>query len=590
MKRDFVAVLRGCEIPSVLDDTDSRIRAYIEHVATHVEGDDDVHNIYEVAACVKFLRLFERYDFQPEAVQRFILLYESLYFSGLKGRRRYAMTPIQVFITAGIFGFWTRDDEPRRVVREAILFIPRKFAKTTFLAALALNDFLFGDANGEVYMVANNLDQAKIAYKEAKAAAKQYNKGDRFRFTARQFNWNDNPLGRSNSVTALTAGGQTKDGLFASLCLVDEYGSAPYVKGESSMADSVNAVETSMGPRPNPLTVIATTAGRVSDGPFERKLRIAQDALLEGDLDWQFLIDLQPDLWECDDEHFADPRVQLKCNPHIGVTVQSDYYQVQWQKALADPEVYKDVVTKLYNQFVSGQVHPWMQASEVRELQIATRVDDLRPEDGWSCYVGMDFSDGNDLCGMGYVMFRWIQDESGERLPQWYIDCDMWIAEDMLEGHANGRFYRELVEQGYLRTCPGMVIDETMVCDRMEEVSKKVNVAQIGYDAYDAKRFANTLEAWLQMNGRNPKYVLRSVSQRNAQFNCAVQMFEYILRRKPRALWVSDNPLIPWCFGNCYIDEDKMGNKKPVKQTRNGKIDVAICVLEGLIMQEEMVH
>ena len=32
----------------------------------------------------------------------------------------------------------------------------------------------------------------------------------------------------------------------------------------------------------------------------------------------------------------------------------------------------------------------------------------------------------------------------------------------------------------------------------------------------------------------------------------------------------------PYCFGNCYLDVDKMENKKPLKRMANCKIDAAI--------------
>ena len=71
---------------------------------------------------------------------------------------------------------------------------------------------------------------------------------------------------------ALSAGGKTKDGLFAQYCSSDEFGSAGYVKDHSDMASLVNVVEGSMGPRREPLTIHTTTAGNVEVGPFQIKL------------------------------------------------------------------------------------------------------------------------------------------------------------------------------------------------------------------------------------------------------------------------------------------------------------------------------
>ena len=51
-------------------------------------------------------------------------------------------------------------------------------------------------------------------------------------------------------------------------------------------------------------------------------------------------------------------------------------------------------------------------------------------------------------------------------------------------------------------------------------------------------------------------------------------------------MFVSPNPIIPWCFANCVLEEDRMGNVKPVKRTANAKVDVAICLLMGVIVME----
>ena len=54
--------------------------------------------------------------------------------------------------------------ELRRLVREAILFVPRKFSKTTSTASLAVNEFLFGVMNAQAYTAANSYKHAKICF------------------------------------------------------------------------------------------------------------------------------------------------------------------------------------------------------------------------------------------------------------------------------------------------------------------------------------------------------------------------------------------------------------------------------------------
>lgn len=601
LKQAFCARLNDMigQSPNVLQrltTIDSRIVEYISHVAQNCDGENDVHNLDEVAVCCKMLRMCRAYEINDSDTRKFIKMYEHFCFSGLNGRRRYRMTSIQTFMTFGIYGFMA---DSRRVCREAIFFIPRKFAKTTYDAALAVYDFLFGDSNGEVHIVANAHEQAKIAYKEAKALAKQLDPdGRQIRFTANTFNWREGQS-KSSSVSAHTAGGKTKDGAFASLVIADEYGSASYVKDHCDMSDALNVYESSMGPRLNPLTVITTTAGRVVNGPFEQKLTAAQQSLYReleysydqrSDTDWQFFLALHPDTWEYNDTYLCQARVHEKCNPHIGVTVQPSYYADYWAKAQNDPEVKKEVLTKLFNIFISNSSRPWLQAGDIRCLQTPRRITDLSND--WLCWVAMDFSRGDDLCSIAYNCYN-------PKSKQYFWDADAWIASEQLHSNPNAVLYSQWQHEGWLHVCDGQIIDETSVLSRVDEVSNHVRIVGIGYDPYDSMRYVNLFQTWiigkLKQQGKGQRYIedflkrcLQSVSQTWGSFNASTQTMWDLVKWREQRVFVSDNPMIPYCFGNCVLDEDRLGNCKPIKRSQNAKIDIAICLLMGLIMQERL--
>ena len=175
-----------------LDTIDPRLLSYVEEVREK----PDSHNLYEILAVLKFFRLMDTYVFRPSKVKKFVKLYESLKFSGMDGRRCYKLTRIQYFQFASILGFYRwevvgdakgmpdaeeltkkveggKRYELRRLVREAILFVPRKFSKTTSTASLAVNEFLFGDANAQAYTAANSYKQAKICFEEIKKIIRQ---------------------------------------------------------------------------------------------------------------------------------------------------------------------------------------------------------------------------------------------------------------------------------------------------------------------------------------------------------------------------------------------------------------------------------
>ena len=62
-------------------------------------------------------------------------------------------------------------------------------------------------------------------------------------------------------------------------------------------------------------------------------------------------------------------------------------------------------------------------------------------------------------------------------------------------------------------------------------------------------------------------------------FTSPVETFEMAAKVVPARVQLCMNPIFPYCFGNCYLDEDRMRNKKPLKRKENLKIDAAIASL-----------
>jgi phage terminase large subunit-like protein len=174
----------------------------------------------------------------------------------------------------------------RRVCTDFTYFGPRKTDKTGLAAYIQFVFFFFEDDNSEIYCCANSSDQAKLLYSRTRQLIAQMDNGNRIRSTQTVTDWRQAYKSVHNSlIMPLTAGGRTKDGLYAQLCCADEYGSAPYTNGRSDMLSLVNVVQSSMGPRREPMTFVTTTAGTISTGPFIEKL----DALhrtLEKELDY----------------------------------------------------------------------------------------------------------------------------------------------------------------------------------------------------------------------------------------------------------------------------------------------------------------
>lgn len=584
--------LQGIDLETYqLDTIDARLYKYV----AEVRNNPDAHNLYELLAVLKFLRLMREYVFRPSKVKKFVKLYESLKFSGMDGRRCYKLTPIQYFQFASILGFFRWEDvgsaegypdkegktkkiedgrryELRRLVREAILFVPRKFSKTTSTASLAVNELLYGDSNAQAYTAANSYKQARICFDEIAKIVKQFDPNRKyFKATRELLKWRQNELGKESFVECLTGGADTKDGLNASLVIYDEYAQAKYVKDHSEGAELLQVLTSSMGTRREPLTIIITTASRVEDGPFAIELDNAKK-ILEGEYkdDTQFASLFMPDAWELDTDQLGNPKLWKKCNPHIGVTVQESYYQSRWEKAQRDVEAMIEFKTKLLNIFTSQGVNVWMAQQLIKSLQVDVDIDSIkgRPE----AMAAMDLSVSDDFSVVVYNIYS-------RALKKFYICLDCYIPEETLKSHPNKELYKVWVNNGWMKVCPGMVISPTMIVEDVLKRNEKLTILQIGYDSYKAQEVVNALAAAIMATGTDPKKILRAVPQTYGAFTSPVETFEMAAKMHPPKVAMVANPILPYCFGNCYLDEDKMRNKKPLKRKDNLKIDAAIATL-----------
>ena len=581
---------------NLVDGEDSRLRDYIRSVA----ADPDAHNLYEILAALRFLEFMRRYTFRWDKVRRFVRLYESLKFSGPIKRQRYKLTPLQLFQFASMLGFYAWTDvcpaapgdntitETRRVVggrveellrltRRAILFVPRKFSKTTSVSALAVDEFLLGESNAQAYTAANSYKQAKICFDEISKVLRPLNPERRyFKVTRETIKWREgNRYGKDSIIECLSGGADTKDGLNASLVIFDEYAQARYTKDHSEGAELLQALESSMGTRREPLTVIITTASRVQDGPFTVELNNAM-ATLRGDIDNDRLFAslFMPDAYDTIDQ-YGSSALWHKVNPHIGITVLESFYKNAWADAQEDAEKMLEFKAKLLNVFTADSVQAWIESAEIVKLQRHFTPADYSYGPPTMCSIDLSIYD--DFSAVGFAWY------TGNEDVKFHVMINFYIPEQTLKTHPNRRLYQTWVDGGWLKVCPGAVISMDMIVEDILATNEHLRIIQIGYDSYKSQEVVNALASAIAAEGGSPDNTLRAVPQTYGAFTSPVESLEMAMRSQTPAIEFCDNPIIPYCFGNAYLDEDKRtGNRKPLKRKKNLKIDGVIVTLMDL--------
>ncbi len=536
-----------------LVETDRRIGEYVTAVADNPDG----HNLYELLAVERFLKMLDRYQWDGKAVKRFFRFYESLRFNGTDGRRRYRLTPVQCFQFGNIFGL--RDSDGRRLVRTAYIFVPRKFSKTTSAASLAVYDMLFGDSNAQAYVGANSYNQAKICFDEIRAIMRGIDPGERhFRVNREKISFLDK--GKDSFIECLTANAKTKDGLNASLVIMDEYSQARNTAGRNG-ADLKNVLTSSMGARKEPLTVIITTASEVVDGPFAHELDGVKMVLRgEEENDTVFASLFMPDAGDRED----DPRTWAKVQPHLGVTVQPDFYEKEYRQAKLSAENMMAFRTKMLNVFAVNEDKSWFSYDKVQELAGDFDID--RVQNHPECAVAFDLSVHDDFSAVSYTLYS-------RETKRFYAHTDYYFPEGALDGHPNEQLYREWHSAGWLRLCKGNRIDVQQIAEDILRRSDKVRIIRIGYDAWKSQELVNILSSI------GAKGVLTPFSQTYGNFNLPVEALEMLAYADPPGITINRNPINAFCLLNCVIDTDRLENKKPMKISRYRKIDGAITLL-----------
>ena len=543
-KADAIEAL--CAIPEAryasLADVDVRLRDYCEEVR-----DNPVrHNLYEVLSVVRFFRLLDKYSFSIPAVRRFINFAEAVKLSGTTGRRSYKATPVQVFQYASIWGF--RLPDGRRLVREACLFIPRKFSKTTTSAIFATYDMMYGDANAQAYVAANSYDQAQQCFKEIREIVKGVDPSMRFFHTNRHtvvFRRGE----RHSMARALSASPDRLDGLNASLVVMDEY-------SQAKDSELLSVLTTSMAVRKEPLTIIITTASDKMFGAFALLLD-GYKKVMHGEIeaDEVFAHIFEPDV---DDEE-GDENTWRKVQPHYGITVQPDFYQMEYAKALRDANAMNAFRTKLLNIFAEVDTNVWMTYQQANDLQRDITLQDMRGRP--PCMVAFDLSVRDDFSAVAYQIYD-------KRSKSFHTHIDYYFPEGALPSHPNRELYTRWAEDGHLKLCEGEVIDYAQIVNDIIAANKLVKIINIGYDAYKSLVCVNMLRSAI---GPNADRVLRPVPQTYAHFTASVDSFQYgALTGKET---INRNPINVFCITNAMIDVDRLGNKKPIKRAPSLKVE-----------------
>jgi len=471
----------------------------------------------------------------------------------------FTLEPWQKFIVGSLFG-WKRQDGRRRF-RFAHIEVARKNGKTALASAIALVLFVLdNEAGAEVYTVATKRDQARITHhfslKMAKASPA----------IRRHVTFLKNVItieDRDCKYEPLSADAGTHDGLSPSGAIMDEL----HAWKQRELWD---VIETGIGARRQPMMVITTTAGFDQHGIWWERRQLGV-SVLAGSVADDELFAYIATLDEGDD--WTDPKVWIKANPNLGVSVK---------------------VADLAAVVRSAQITPGKQGAVKRlRLNIPTDVASAAFDiDRWDlcrfdfdedaltgrrCFSGLDLSSYRDLTALVHV----FPPEDDDPDDPYVILPRFWLpAEDIIEkGRADGFDYFQAELAGEIELIEGRVVDEDFVEERIRADGEKFEIACLAVDPWRMGRLGKRLEA--------DGLVIKGHRQGFGTMPTSLNFFEALLESNRIAH--NGHKLMRWCVGNTAVEQNAAGDRKPSKRRSAKRIDgcVAAIMACGAIIDGE---
>lgn len=512
---------------------------------------------YIKQACRRFLSWFERDDiyFDPEAADRPVNFIQKLkQYQGKWAGQYLILEEWQKFFLYGIYG-WKYKGTNKRVVRHARLEISRKNGKSTLIAGLALYHLIAeGKGASEVDIVALTRQQSKILFDMCSAISKRMDPGSKH--IHQTINRVKYPK-YDSFIQVLASESAAIDGYSSSVAVMDE----GHNQKDSKLFD---VLLSSQAARENPLSILITSAGYLLNGFYYQDVRPNVINMLNGIVEQDSLFGLIYTLDEGDS--IEDESVWLKANPNLGVSVSVDYLRDRIAMIKVQPSSIVDVKTKNFDVWCQS-AQTWINDSYIMKSFKNVDLDKLTGE---VCLGGVDLASVSDLTAIS-IMFPPNPDRN--YYPDKFI-FKSWcfLPDDSIDKSPNREFYKKCINLKQILTTPGNVTDYNYITDKLLQINEKTPIDDIAYDSYNATQFA--------IDADEKGLPLTPFAQGLGNFNRPTKEMERLILSGK--VIIDANVVTRWCYQNVVLKSDYNENVKPIKSSKDQKIDIVISMIQSL--------
>lgn len=261
-------------------------------------------------------------------------------------------------------------------------------------------------------------------------------------------------------------------------------------------------------------------------------------------------------------DEVSDPRMWLKANPNLGVTVSYEVYQEAVKIAENNPAKRNDILAKRFGLPMEGYTYYFTYEETLPH----------RRRNFWQmpCSLGGDLSQGDDFCAFTFL-FPLGNGGFGVKTRNYITSLTLAKLQPAMRIK-----YEEFIKEGSLIVMEGTVLDVMEVYEDLDNyiIQKEYDVRSFGYDPYNAKEF---VERWSTENG---PFGIEKVPQ-GARTE-TVPLGELKKLAEERML-IFDEDIMTFAMGNAITIEDTNGNRKLLKRRYEAKIDPVSAMMDAYI-------
>lgn len=477
------------------------------------------------------------------------------------------MQPWQAFFFANIYGWKYRDTGIRKHT-EVYLQIPKKNAKTTMSAMIALdnavNDMMPGS---QIYFAGYTIDTADLCFKFTKRMCEAMvglypSMSDMVKLWSHSIEF-------TNSATFLkkvSSDAKTLEGKGARCAIIDEVHTHPNDHVIENMRSGMALYN-------DPLMVQITTPGHDKSEPCPAypKYMHCRDVLsgiVKNDR-------IFPMLWEPDDDDdWNDEAIWAKANPNIGISPKWDFLRSEYAAA-------KTLGGSKEVSFKIKHLGMWVDSDIVwisDDIYMANQIsfpDELPP----ISYGGLDLASTTDFCAICWNHPEEVEvtRETEDGLIITAVETRKWVKwmyylpEDTVRKHKMESI-RQWSREGHITTTKGRTTDYRVIKQDILRHAERYQVPIIFYDRYNA----NELVSDLIDEGIN----MQPMAQTAHYLNVPTQELQKsILEGRYQH---GNNPVTRWMMKNVRIIEDQNKNIKVSKKVSKGQVDGVVAAVMAI--------